>query len=213
MHDVVSGRPSRRSSFPGLPGLVLAGVTCIAGVAGTGLLSGCDVGETGTGEVELVGVASDGETFIAIVADDETVAVYTCDGTEEGVNTFEWLVGGNADGSFDLESSAYDMGYGDDVTIVGTFADDGSASGTLSLGDADLAFTVTPASGDEGLYFAEEGDHYGGWVVVGDSVRGAVINRLQTGSITGVNFSPSVGSVDFEGITLSPLKQSVLDYK
>ena len=211
MHDVVSGRLPRRSLLTALMTLGLGGLT---GLAGLGLLAGCDTDDSGMGEVELVGVADDGETFIAIVADDETIAVYTCDGTEDGVNTFEWLVGSNVDGTFDLSGSAYDMGYGsEDATVSGSFADDGSASGTLSLGDLDLSFTVTSASGDEGLYFAEEGDRYGGWVLIGDSVRGAVINRLQTGSITGINFTPSVGSVEFQGITLTPLKQSVLDYK
>ncbi len=205
MHDVVLGRLPRRT---------LLSAMMLIGLGGLGLVAGCDSGDTGMGEVELVGVADDGETFIAIVADDETVAVYTCDGTEDGVNTFEWLVGNNADGAFDLSASAYDMGYGsDDAMVSGSFAEDGSASGTLTLGDLDLTFTVTPASGEEGLYFAEEGDRYGGWVLVGDSVRGAVINRLQTGSITGINFTPSVGSVEFQGITLTPLKQSVLDYK
>jgi len=175
-------------------------------VGGFGLTSGCD-GETDeAGEVELVAVAGDGETFIAIVADDETVAIYTCDGTEEGVNTFEWLVGDNDGGSFDIASP--------DAAIVGTFADDGSASGTLTVNAVDYSFTATPASGDEGMYYADESDYYGGWVVVGDSVRGAVINRLQTGAIAvGVSFSPSVGSVVVDGITLTPIKQTVLDYK
>ena len=175
-------------------------------VGGFGVTSGCD-GETDEmGAVELVAVADDGETFIAIVADDETVAVYTCDGTEEAVNTFEWLVGDNEGGSFDISSP--------DAAVVGTFADDGSASGTLTVNAVDYTFTATPASGDEGMYYTDDGDYYGGWVVIGDSVRGAVINRLQTGAIAvGVSFSPSVGTVDVDGVTLTPTKQTVLDYQ
>ncbi|MCB9569844.1 MAG: hypothetical protein H6710_21935 [Myxococcales bacterium] len=162
------------------------------------------------GERDLIAVV-DGDTFVGILADGEEIVVYACDGTDDGTGSgpaptvYQWIFGANAGGDFDLKDGG--------VRLVGAFADDGTASGTLTLADGlEHAFTASPASGEEGVYLAEEGDYKGGWVVIADDVRGAVINRNTGDLISGSRFQPSMVTVEVEGVTLTPAKMSITDF-
>lgn len=145
------------------------------------------------GDVQLVADV-DGSLFLGIVADDDEVIAYACDGTPDGSTVYAWFAGSNKDGTFEI--------YGDDMSVLrGTF-DGGEASGTLTIGGADLTFTARAASGDAGTWLAVDDEYKGGWVVIDGDDRGAVINRTTTDLITGSRFDAS--GVTVNGITLVP---------
>lgn len=159
--------------------IVLGGVfyfkraLCSALVVGSlGLSSGCTDETVEIGEVDLVAKVDGTDIFIGIVANDTEVRAYSCNGKDGQTEPFaEWFVGDNDNGTFDIDGY-----YG--LKLSGEFAEDGSAHGKLYLSDSATGydFATTPATGDDGTYFSER-ERLDGWVVIGDDVRGAVLNR------------------------------------
>ena len=108
--------------------------------------------------------------FIAVTVDDPAedaqprqVSVYLCNGEDFS----QWLTGEvDAEGEALLEEET-----GTKVTL--SIAEDGEISGVAQVpGEREEPFVTTPASGDAGLYRAEETfdgvKHVGGWVVLDD---------------------------------------------
>jgi hypothetical protein len=120
----------------------------------------------------FAGQATNSEAFVGIVNQDGSLTAYVCDGTETTVNTAEWFNGSAANGAFDLASA-------DGAHLTGAITAQ-DVTGTLTKADGQsLAFSISPASGNAGVYRAEQttgnGTYVGGWVVLpnGDQ-RGSV---------------------------------------
>ncbi|HGG57154.1 MAG TPA: hypothetical protein ENK31_05105 [Nannocystis exedens] len=143
---------------------------CSALVVGSlGLASGCTDDTGDTVEIDLVAKVDGTDIFLGIVANDEKIVAYACDGKEQENPLGAWLVGENKNGNFSL--SDYDL------ILEGEFDNDGNASGIFTTKDgAEHNFAASATVGDEGTYFSER-DRVDGWVVIGDDVRGAVLNR------------------------------------
>lgn len=157
---------------------------CSALVVGSlGLASGCGDETVMIGEVDLVAKVEGTDIFIGIVADDKDVTAYACNG-KDGQETplTQWFYGTNDSGSFTLEDG-----------MSGTFAEDGSASGTYTDEDGyKHPFSAQAATDDEGTYFSER-DRLDGWVVIGNDMRGAVLNRGTDSNIANTSFN-SIGT-------------------
>ena len=107
------------------------------------------------------------DLFVAVTVDEpaepEQVSVYLCDGEEFS----QWLSGElNAEGVAELGE---DMG----AQVALTVDEGGNVSGVVQPpGDVPQPFTATAATGDAGLYRAEEAvdgvTHVGGWIVLPD---------------------------------------------
>ena len=98
-----------------------------------------------------------------------------------------------------------------DVSIRGSFGD-GTASGTLTINGQASDFEASGSSGDEGTYRAKDNDYLAAWVIVGDDLRGAVINRNTGDLFSGGNIQPTSGTFEFMGVSLTPLKLTISDY-
>lgn len=163
------------------------------GLMAAALLSGCDSG-TSYQDLSLVGEVSSVDAFVAIVADDDKVVVYVCDGKEDAVSTSAWFAGPHEDGAFDLTNPGGFRVTGDLNEESGVF--------TPPEG-ADVAFDVSAQGGDTGLYVFEEvvedGDLRGGWIVTQNGQRGAVINRTTGDLVAGPQVTPSAPSVEVFG--------------
>ena len=145
---------------------------CSALVVGSlGLASGCTDDTGDTVEIDLVAKVDGTDIFLGIVANDEKITAYACDGKdgrEEPLGV--WFPDGeNKNGSFSVREY--------NLKLEGEFDDDGNASGVFTTKDGtEHNFAASAALGDEGTYFSER-DRLDGWVVIGDDVRGAVLNR------------------------------------
>lgn len=196
MRNVV-GRSLRRGSLT----LMLAGLA---------IPLGCEAEAETMGEVDLVAVVG-GDTFIGVLADDEGVVAYVCDGTDSEVMLAEWFIMENNGGSFEATNTVATATGTIDVSIRGSFAD-GTASGTLTIDGQASDFEASGSSGDEGTYRAEDTDYLAAWVVIGDDLRGAVINRNTGDLFSGGNIQPTSGTFEFMGVSLTPLKLTISDY-
>jgi hypothetical protein len=145
------------------PAVVFVGLIAI-------LLAGC---QASAPKVQsFVGQGSNSNAFVGIVNDNGSVTAYVCDGTETTVNTAEWFKGPAANGGFDLTSA-------DGAHITGAITAQGVTGNMTQADGRTFAFTIGPASGNAGVYRAEQttgnGTYTGGWIVLpnGDQ-RGAV---------------------------------------
>ena len=134
------------------------------------LLAGCQ--PSAPQAQSFAGQATDSDAFVGIVNQNGSLTAYVCDGTETAVNMAEWFNGSAANGAFDLTSA-------DGAHLTGAITAQ-SVTGTMTQADGKtLAFSISPASGNAGLYRAEQttgnGTYVGGWIVLasGDQ-RGAV---------------------------------------
>ena len=139
------------------------------------LLPGCTIlgGAESEGE-SYVGTVAD-ELFIGIAVNEEAsgegeraLVAYLCDG--EAVS--QWFVAERVEQEMTLDA-------GD--TRVELALSDGGVSGTVTLaGQEPQAFEAAPATGDAGLYRAEESfddvDHVGGWIVLPDGRQQGAVN-------------------------------------
>jgi len=104
------------------------------------------------------------DLFIGVSLTDDEATVYVCDG--ETVMT--WLTG-----AFDA-GEVMQFGGFEDGAYVKFGVQDGLVSGAVSVPGrpSPLAFEARPATGDAGLFRAEESfdgvDHVGGWIVLED---------------------------------------------
>lgn len=184
-------------------------------LAGLALPLGCDSEPEPLGDVDLVGVV-DSDAFLGVIANDDLVIAYVCDGDDASASIAAWVVASNNDGDF---SGASTTKIGDseiEVSIAGSF--DGSlASGTLTIDGKESSFTTRATTGDEGTYRDIQTNVAGeelaaAWVVIGADIRGAVINR-QTGDIFAAgNFQPTSSTFSFMELTFSPAKMTVSNY-
>jgi DNA-binding beta-propeller fold protein YncE len=178
-------------------------------LAGLAIPLGCDTEAETMGEVDLVAVVG-GDTFIGVLADDDGVVAYVCDGTDSEVMLAEWFIMKNDGGSFEATNTvATDTGT-IDVSIRGSFTD-GAATGTLTIDGEASDFEANGSSGDEGTYRAQDDDYLAAWVVVGNNLRGAVINR-NTGDLFAAGNIQPTAAFDFMGVSLTPSKLTISDY-
>jgi hypothetical protein len=134
------------------------------------LLAGCQA--SAPKAQSFVGQGSNSNAFVGIVNENGSVTAYACDGTETTVTTAEWFKGSAANGAFDLTSA-------NGAHLTGAITTQG-VTGTMTQTDGrSFAFTIGPASGNAGVYRADQttgnGTYTGGWIVLpnGDQ-RGAV---------------------------------------
>lgn len=157
-------------------------------------LTGCEDDQAPATTVRVGQI--DGGLLIAVVVEDGAVVAYACDGTEAGVTVSAWFSGAATDDGFSLTHASKPF------TLTGTFDGDALA-GTLDLDGAAMAFTADLATGDAGLYEADDGDLRGGWIFTdaGDQ-RGAVLSR-STGDVAAALLTqPSQATLSFAGKTL-----------
>jgi hypothetical protein len=107
--------------------------------------------------------------LLGLVASDEEVVAYVCDGTVDGVGLAQWFRGAVApDMSFDIEANG--------ARLEGALASD-AARGTFTGTDG-LAhtFELGSARGENGLYRDDVSheDYVGGWIIEDGELRGAV---------------------------------------
>ncbi len=212
---------------------VLAGVfyfkraLCSALVVGSlGLASGCgeEVSDTyEMGQVDLVAkvknvamngeVTPDNDIFIGIMANGEKVVGYACNGKDgqEGPLSV-WFDGDINDGSFDLMPIGEASAHGE-IGLVGTFADDGSATGTFTdRAGYEHSFTTQAATDDDGTYISERTEK-DGWIVIDGDMRGAVLNRgTDSVSTIGAGFNLSTGTATVGGDTITVSKATILNF-
>ncbi len=163
-------------------------------------LAGCDDSGPTYRDVRLVGELEDG-AYIALVADEDDVVVYACDGVDDDATISVWLLGTHEDGAFSFEDEK------SGARVAGQF-DDVAASGTLTLeGGEALAFDVLLEGEDTGIYmFEDEIDDEpvrGGWILRDEGMRGAVINRTTGDLVTGTSVSQSSLSVSVNGLSFN----------
>lgn len=139
------------------------------------LLSGCTILGGAENEGEGYVGAVDDALFIGIAVEDEAGAggdrrlvAYLCDGEEVS----QWFVAEGVEQEMTLAAG--------DNRLELAFGDSG-VSGTVALaGREPQAFAAAPATGDAGLYRAEEGfdgvDHVGGWIVLPDGRQQGAVN-------------------------------------
>ena len=120
----------------------------------------------------FAGQATNSEAFVGIVNQNGSLTASVCDGTETTVNMAEWFNGSAANGAFDLTSA-------DGAHLAGAISAQG-VTGMMTQADGkSFAFSISPVSGNAGVYRAEQttgnGTYVGGWIVLanGDQ-RGAV---------------------------------------
>ena len=195
-----------------LASLLGAGLAALCLVTGCDDVSGESAGESDSeGEapalrdVHLLGELGDG-AFISIVADEDDVVIYACDGEDDNVTMNEWFKGPHDDGAFELTSK-------DGAHVSGQF-DAETATGSLTMpGGAAIEFDALVEDGDAGLYVLDDVDFLGGWVVRDDGTRGAVINRTTGDLVTGVSFSlgASTAIVQEQTFTIALLSEPVIN--
>ncbi len=183
-------KPIRRRSA------LLLGLACLAQFS----LVGCDDGGPTYRDVRLVGDL-EGGAYVALVADEDDVVVYACDGVEDDATFSVWLLGAHEDGAFSLvdETSG--------ASVSGQF-DDVEASGTLTLKSGEqFVFDVLFEGEDTGIYMFEDylnGDPIrGGWIVRDGGMRGAVISRTTGDLVTGSSVSQAELSVTLMGFSFN----------
>ena len=163
------------------------------------VLCACTSSSEDAGPRSVVGRATGSEVFVAIVTDGAELFAYACDGTPMGTTETSWFVG-------QLDGDAFTASNPAGSQLDGAFGDDG-AEGTLTdLAGTERAFTASVATDASGLYFGERGEDaeeiWGGWIVIGDEQRGAVVDRM-TGDIVGSpSIDPASSSVDVDGAPL-----------
>lgn len=185
-----------------------AAVALVVAVAGLGACGGDDAGDAGeatttTGTtIDLVGALEDGDTYIAIVADEDSATAYVCNGEEgEVATTSEWFTGVVTDGEIDLLSAG---GARLRATIT-----DGDADGTFVAADGtEQALSVEPAEGNAGMYRYEAEDVLAGFVVANDgSDRGGVgfagtmTARARFDAGTRLAVDPTLGTMEFQRLS------------
>lgn len=168
-------------------------------------LAACaDPGEPASG----VYVGKAGDLFVAVVAADDEVTVYACDGTATMATPTRVAIHGDVvDGRGTITNP--DTKFAADLAFA-----DGGVSGSLDLGGDALDFTAAAATGKAGFWWGETVDPAttdewaGGWVFdeAGDS-RGAVINRNKGDATFFFAFNVGGTVALSDTVTLSPTKQ------
>lgn len=177
-----------------MTGLRLLGLS-LATLATTSLL-GCEAEAEPEAATVHVGRA-EGDILVAVVVEDGAVVAYACDGTAAGVAVNAWFSGAVTDGGFSLTHASKP------ITLTGSFTGD-TLDASLDVDGAAMAFTAAPATGDAGLYEADDGDLRGGWIFTGDGdQRGAVLSR-STGDVAAALLTdPAQSTLSFGGKTLT----------
>jgi hypothetical protein len=119
---------------------------------------------TGTWSAKVEGT----NAFVAIVANGDEVVAYICDGAKVA----QWFRGPVGASGFDLTAGK--------TRIAGTLSDN-ALVGVVTMPDgSEHGFKATPLS-SAALYRAEAGNtekfQLGGWVVIGDEQRGAIVSQ------------------------------------
>lgn len=158
---------------------------------------------TTTTTTDLVGATEDGDTFVALVAqEDGTILAYACDGEAgEVATTAEWFTG-------EVDGEAIDLRSAGGARLTATVTPTG-ARGDLVLGDGSVrTFEAAPATGDAGLYRAETDDVLAGFIVANDGtdrggigILGVQRQRPAFQPSTLVVSQPDVGDIRFQRIT------------
>lgn len=151
-------------------------------VLAAGLLSlaACNTSADQNEPADGVFVARAGDVMIAIVAADDLVTAYACDGHDPDLVPLDVWFHGRLDGGSGTLTA--DDGTTIDLTIAGDRLD--GALEPVDEGDI-LDFGGAKVKDDvAGLYWGKQGDWLGGWIIddAGDQ-RGAVLKR-NTGDVT-----------------------------
>jgi hypothetical protein len=143
----------------------------------------------------FVGELEGTDAFVAVVADEDSVEVYACDGESGIAERFT----GEVD---DPEDFTVSNDNGGEAVVA--FAD-GAYSGEVTLSDGSThAFTTEAAEGDAGLYHPEalpEDIAGAGWVVLNDGTqRGSILfaggGSLQVRAAPPTDDMPSLNQMD-----------------
>lgn len=124
----------------------------------------------------LVGIVEGTDAFIALVPQENNgLVAYICDGQTISV----WFRG-------ERNENAVDLTAANGAQLQANLEND-AAAGTITLADGQShAFTASLASGEAGLYRAEEAfegsDYVGGWIVLNDGTQRGAINRISDGT-------------------------------
>jgi len=118
----------------------------------------------------FVGAVPDSDAFIALTTTSGASLSYVCD-SKQIATWFKGAVAGNA---VDLTAA---NGNHLKATLTAT-----GASGTVTLAGKDFPFTAAPATGDSGLFRAEQtasdgGNVVGGWILTADGQQRGSINK------------------------------------
>lgn len=131
---------------------------------------------TSTPSGSLVGTVAGTDAFIALVPQENNgLVAYICDGQTISV----WFRGERNGNEVDLTAA-------NGAQLQASLESD-AAAGTITLANGQShSFTVSLASGEAGLYRAEEAfegsDYVGGWIVLNDGSQRGAINRISDGT-------------------------------
>jgi hypothetical protein len=171
----------------------------------TTLLSplGCNTSAEQEAPADGIFVARSGDLMLAVVAVDDLVTAYACDGRSEGVSLNTWFHGS-------LDHGAGTLTAEDGATLDLDFADGLTAE--LTGAAAPTSFTAAAAvTGDTaGLWWGQSGDWLGGWIVddAGDQ-RGAVFKR-NTGDVSFVMLPSKATMVTLPDSTVLPVTRMLM---
>lgn len=158
--------------------------------------TGCDTADAPEAATVHVGRA-EGDILVAVVVEDGAVVAYACDGKAAGVAVNAWFSGAVDGDAFSLTHATKP------ITLTGSFTGDTLAA-TLDLDGAAMMFTAAPATGDAGLYEADDGDLRGGWIFTDDGdQRGAVLRRTTGDVAAALLTDPTQSTLQFGGKTLT----------
>jgi hypothetical protein len=124
----------------------------------------------------LVGTVDGTDAFIALVPQENNgLIAYVCDGQTISV----WFRG-------ERNGNAVDLAAATGARLQASLESD-AAAGTVTLADGQThSFTASLASGEAGLYRAEEtldGNNYvGGWIILNDGSQRGLVNRITDGT-------------------------------
>ncbi|PCC66835.1 hypothetical protein SAMN02745121_00436 [Nannocystis exedens] len=158
-------------------------------------LSACIGAEPPPADGVFVGRA--GDIWVAVVAEDDVVAAYACDGTGDKATLGTWFYG-------QLDRGVGSVAGAGDARLVLDLSDDAFA-GALELGGVERDVTGERVEGDDlGLFWGEADGWVGGWIfaVDGDQ-RGAVLER-DTGDVSAL-LLPTAGEQTLTLVDGTPL--------
>ncbi|MCI0397949.1 MAG: hypothetical protein L0332_16670 [Chloroflexi bacterium] len=140
------------------------------------ILVACGQAPSATPAGSFVGTVADTDAYIAIVPqENNNIIAYVCDGQTISV----WFRGERNENSLDLTAT--------NGARLQASLETETATGNVTLVDGQVhSFTATLASGEAGLYRAEEaidGNNFvGGWILLNDGSQRGAVNGIKDGT-------------------------------
>jgi len=159
---------SRFSRYSALPLLSLLFALALVACGGSSAPTNTPAASSGAVPNAFVGTVPGTNAFVALTTTNGSSLSYVCDSSQ----TATWFSG-------PVTSNAIDLTAANGNHLKATLGATG-ASGTLTLAGKDFPFTAAPASGDAGLFRAEQVVNgqkvIGGWIVNGDGQQRGALN-------------------------------------